>query len=353
MKNSLTLGNRSLCVPLIQGGMGVGVSLSSLAGAVMKEGAMGVISAAHPGYRKAEFLTDSIRCNCEAIIEEVEKAKALAQGKGLCGVNIMVASRDYEAYVKAAVEAKADAIISGAGLPLQLPAIVKDADILLAPIVSSGRAAKLILKSWERHYHRYPDFIVIESALAGGHLGFKKEELIEERFASLSAILQDVLAVVKPYEEACGHSIPLFVAGGIYDKADIERYLGEGASGVQMATRFIATTECDAHDNFKQLIVQATKEDQALVKSPAGLPGRAVLTPLMRTVMSDQRIAPTHCIGCMLPCTPATTPYCISEALINAVKGDVEHGLVFAGANAYRIKSIVSVHELMQELFGE
>lgn len=353
MRNSLTLGNKALRVPLIQGGMGVGVSLGGLAGAVMKEGAMGVISAAHPGFRKENFLTDSLQCNCEAIIEEVQKAKAISGGNGLCGVNVMVASREYEAYVKAVVEAGADAIISGAGLPLQLPSIVKDADILLAPIVSSGRAAKLIMKSWERHNGRIPDFIVVESALAGGHLGFKKEDLVNETYESLSKILEDVLAVVQPFEEIAGRKIPVFVAGGIYDRKDIEQYMAQGASGVQMATRFIATTECDADEAFKQAVVNATIEDQSLVKSPAGLPGRAVLTPFMKTVMSDTRIAPTHCIGCMLPCTPATTPYCITEALINAVKGDVEHGLVFAGANAYRISEIVSVKELIQELFGE
>lgn len=342
----------TLEIPLIQGGMGVGISLSGLAGAVMKEGGMGVISAAHPGYRKPDFWQKSKACNVEAIIEEVQKAKMLSNGKGLCGVNVMVASRDYEAYVKASLEAGADAIISGAGLPLHLPEIVKDADIMLAPIVSSGKAASLILRSWKRHSHRIPDFIVIEGALAGGHLGFKKEEVVQETYASLDTILQDVLALLPPYEKEAGRKIPVFVAGGIYTQEDIKHYQSLGAYGVQMGTRFIATQECDADERYKQMFIDAKKEDIVLVKSPAGLPGRAIMTPFMKE-HENKRAIPAHCIGCMLPCKPDSTPYCISEALIHAVKGEVEDGLVFAGANAYRIDHMMTVHELIHELFGE
>ena len=347
------MSNKSLDhleIPLIQGGMGVGISLSGLAGAVMKEGGMGVISAAHPGYRKEDFWNNSTACNVEAIIEEVHKAKAMAQGKGLCGVNVMVASRDYEAYVKASVQAGADAIISGAGLPLHLPEIVGDADILLAPIVSSGKAASLILRSWKRHSGRLPDYIVIEGALAGGHLGFKKEELMEERYASLETILADVLDVLRPFEEEANRKIPVFVAGGIYTKEDIQHYQSLGAYGVQMGTRFIATQECDADVRYKEMFLKAKQEDIVLVKSPAGLPGRAILTPFMKET-AEKRVVPTRCIGCMLPCKPDVTPYCISEALIHAVKGEVEQGLVFAGANAYRIEQITTVKQLIQELF--
>lgn len=347
------MSNKSLDhleIPLIQGGMGVGISLSGLAGAVMKEGGMGVISAAHPGYRKEDFWNNSTACNVEAIIEEAQKAKAMANGKGLCGVNVMVASRDYEAYVQASVKAGADAIISGAGLPLHLPEIVGDADILLAPIVSSGKAASLILRSWKRHSERIPDFMVIEGALAGGHLGFKKEELMEERYASLETILADVLDVLRPFEEEAKRKIPVFVAGGIYTKEDIQHYQLLGAYGVQMGTRFIATLECDADVRYKEMFVKAKQEDIVLVKSPAGLPGRAILTPFMKET-AEKRMIPAHCIGCMLPCKPDVTPYCISEALIHAVKGEVEQGLVFAGANAYRIEQITTVKQLIQELF--
>lgn len=347
------LGKHTLSIPIIQGGMGVGVSLSNLAGAVMKQGGMGVISAAHPGFKKANFWSDSKACNCEAIIEEVAKAKAISNGLGLCGVNVMVASKDYDAYVKACVEAGADAIISGAGIPMDLPGIVgEDADILLAPIVSSGKTARLICKAWDRHFHRIPDFIVIEGSLAGGHLGFSLDSLQNKTSDSLDSILADVIKEIKPYEESYGRSVPLFVAGGIYTGKDIAHFLQLGASGVQMATRFITTHECDAAIEFKQHFLQAKKEDIELVKSPAGLPGRAIRTPLSDALKLD-RIAPQRCIVCMKPCVPSTTPYCISDALIHAVEGDIEHGLVFAGANAYRMEAIVSVKELMDELIQE
>lgn len=348
----MKLGNKTLEVPIIQGGMGVGISLSGLAGAVMKEGAMGVISAAHPGYRKPNFWEESKKCNCDAICEEVEKAKEIAGGKGICAVNVMVASKDYEAYIQACIDAKADAIISGAGLPLQLPDLVQDADILIAPIVSSKRAAQLILKAWDRHAKRIPDFIVIEGSEAGGHLGFKKEDLLDGTCESLDEILPQVLACVKPYEEQYQKKIPVFVAGGIYNGLDIMHFMEMGASGVQMATRFIATYECDASDAFKQAIIKADKKDMQIVKSPTGLPGRAVLTPFMQKT-AIQRIPAAKCIACMHPCTPSTTPYCISEALIHSAQGDVENGLVFAGSNAYRINKMMHVHDLIKELTNE
>lgn len=349
---SVTFRNSTLSLPLIQGGMGVGVSLSSLAGHVMKEGAMGVISAAHTGYRKQNFWKDSVSCNIEAIQEEIAKAKHISQGNGLCGVNVMVASKNYEDYVRASVKGGADAIISGAGIPMNLPAYVEDESILLAPIVSSGKVARLILKGWDRHYHRCPDFLVIEGSEAGGHLGFRVEDLLEQRTPSLKDILQDVLKEITPYEEIYGRNIPVFVAGGIYTGKDIKQYLGLGASGVQMATRFIATHECDADLRFKQAFIRANKEDIMLVKSPAGLPGRAIRTACMEETL-QHRIVPRNCIGCMKPCNPQTTPYCISEALIHAVKGDVEKGLVFAGAKADQIQEIVHVHDLIHSLMKE
>lgn len=349
MKNSIQIGTKQMDIPIIQGGMGVGVSLSGLAGAVMLEGGMGVISAAHPGYRKENFWKEPIVANCEALIEEIQKAKQLAQGHGICGVNVMVASHNYEAYVKAAIEGGVEAIISGAGLPMDLPSIEGTDMVLLAPIVSSARAARLILKSWDRHYHRCPDFVVIEGYLAGGHLGFKKEDLLEGKVQTLEEILPEVLQELRAYETLYERKIPVFVAGGIYTKEDIEHFQALGAAGVQMATRFIATYECDADDAFKQKILQSKKEDIHLVKSPAGLPGRAIMTTFMKK-SEEGRIPSSHCILCMKPCTPSTTPYCISEALIHAVEGDVEQGLVFAGSNAYRVNHMMSVHDLIQEL---
>lgn len=352
MIQGISFHNNYLELPLIQGGMGVGVSLSSLAGHVMKEGAMGVLSAAHPGYRKKDFWKDSVHCNIQAIHEEIAKAKQIAQGKGLCAVNVMVASKNYEDYVRASVAGGADAIISGAGIPMDLPAYVEDSSLLLAPIVSSGKVARLILKGWDRHYHRCADFIVVEGSEAGGHLGFRLEELLEQRTSSLAAILQDVLAEIKPFEERYHRKIPVFVAGGICTGKQIAEYQSLGASGVQMATRFIATHECDADLRFKEKFIQAKEEDIIFVKSPAGLPGRAIRTRFMEETLMH-RLAVKHCIGCMKPCIPQTTPYCISEALIHAVQGDVENGLVFAGAKAYQIEKIVHVKELIDELKKE
>lgn len=349
MKNTVTIASKVMDIPIIQGGMGVGVSLSSLAGAVMKEGGMGVISAAHPGYQYDGFWENPLKTNLFALAQEVRKAKALAQGKGICAVNVMVASKNYEDYVQAALEGGCDAIISGAGLPMNLPSIPGTEKILLAPIVSSKRAARLILVSWDRHYQRCPDFIVIEGSEAGGHLGFKKEDIESGNAETLEEILPQILELIQPYEEKYGHPIPVFTAGGIYTSEDIKHFMDLGASGVQMATRFIATHECDASMAFKEKILHAKKEDIVLVKSPAGLPGRAVLTDFMRKT-SEQRIPSSHCVNCMKPCVPATTPYCISEALIHSVSGDVENGLVFCGTNAYRIQSIVHVHALIDEL---
>lgn len=201
MSKRIPIGSKYLEKPIIQGGMGVGVSLGNLAGAVMKEGGMGVISAAHPGYRKENFWKDPLACNMEAVYEEAAKARAISGGRGLLGVNVMVASHHYEDYVKAAIGAGVDVIISGAGMPMNLPSVEGSDQVALAPIVSSGRAARLILKSWDRHYHRCPDFIVVEGSLAGGHLGFKKEELLSGKVKELSELVCEVLQEIQAYED--------------------------------------------------------------------------------------------------------------------------------------------------------
>lgn len=352
MLKAVDLNGRRLEVPIIQGGMGVGVSLSSLAGHVMKAGGMGVISAAHPGYRRVDFRQDSVSANCAALKEECAKARAISEGRGLLGVNIMVASMDYEAYVRAAVEAEADAVISGAGLPLSLPAFTAGSDILLAPIVSSAKAARLIARYWDTHFARTPDFVVIEGSEAGGHLGFRKEDLEQGACESLAQILTGVQEVLAPYREKYGQSIPVFVAGGIFDGQDIAAMLRLGAAGVQMATRFIATYECDANDSFKQAVIDCKKEDIRLVKSPAGLPGRALYNRFVKRT-EGKSICMEHCLHCMKPCDPKQTPYCISEALIASVSRNAEDGLVFVGANAWRVKELRHVADLMEELIND
>lgn len=343
--------NNELSVPIIQGGMGVGISLSNLAGHVMKEGGLGVISAAHPGYRLPAFRSKPLETNCFAIHEEAKKARVISEGNGLLGINIMAAAREYESLVRCAVDAKYDVIISGAGLPLDLPRFVENPDIALGVIVSSKRAALLLCKAWHSRYQRVPDLIVIEGSEAGGHLGFSKATLMNKEAQPLEEILVEVLDVTRPYETEYG-KIPVFVAGGVYTHEDIVHFIQLGASGVQMGTRFIATHECDGADAFKQMVIHANAEDIDLVHSPAGFPGRALVNPFVKRVRERGNINVKHCIKCLTPCNPQDTPYCITEALIQSALGNVDYGLVFVGSNAYRIKELISVHDLMQELQG-
>lgn len=353
MIEALNLNGKRLDFPLIQGGMGVGISLSSLAGNVMKQGCMGVISAAHPGYWKDSFRENSIQANCEAILEEVEKARIISEGKGILGINIMAASKDYVAYVKAAVKAKVDAIISGAGLPLDLPKYVEDPTILLAPIVSSAKAAQLICKAWIKRYMRVPDFMIIEGWEAGGHLGFKKEELLNQTCQSLETIFYEVKEILKPVEEEFKKRIPIFVAGGIFNGVDISKAFKFGADGVQIGTRFIATEECDANQEFKNQIIQCKKEDIQLIHSPSGFPGRAIKNEFFQRNTPETKISMNQCLQCLTPCTPQETPYCISEALIQSVKGNVNHGVVFVGSKGYLVNEMTTVQELITTLKQE
>lgn len=343
---SVKIKDKLLKIPIIQGGMGVGVSLSKLARSVMENNCMGVISAAQPGYRDENFLKDTDKVNYDSLVLEIKKAKE-NNDKGLLGVNIMVAMRDYDNMVKAAIDAGADVIISGAGIPLQLPSLTNDTDIALAPIVSSGKVAEMICKKWDRSYQCIPDLIIIEGPEAGGHLGFKLEQLSEN--IQLEDILKDVLEKIEPYELKYSRKIPVFVAGGIYDGNDIARMIKAGASGVQMGTRFIATEEADCHETFKQAIVNSNEEDIVIIKSPVGMPGRALLTPLIKKLQLD-KIPIKYCYNCLIPCNPAETAYCISDALIASAKGNIEDGLFFCGSLAYKVNKIVPVKELINEL---
>ena len=333
------LKKRFLDVPIIQGGMGVGISLGGLAGAVMKEGGLGVVSAAHPGYQDPSFWSDSVQANVKAIQKEAEKARRISEGHGLLGLNVMVASRDYETYVRAGVAAGYDVLLSGAGLPLSLPELAGESEILLAPIVSSARALELLIKVWQKRYARVPDLVVIEGPLAGGHLGFKEADLQSGQTQALEAILEDVLQLLKEKELA----IPVFAAGGVYSHEDIEGLLEKGAAGVQMATRFIATVECDAAPAFKQALIDSRPEQLRLLHSPAGWPGRALQQP-------GRRNRPENCIRCLKRCDFQSAGFCLSQALIAAVSGELEEALVFAGANAGRLSGMLTVAELMKEL---
>ncbi len=346
----LQIHGRELRIPLIQGGMGVGVSLERLAGAVARTGAMGCISTADCGYRELDFDRAPEAANLRALKEEIRKARQLSEGHGLLAVNAMVATRQYADAVRTAVAAGIDAVISGAGLPLALPEYVPAGAALIAPIVSSGRAAALIARVWQQKYERQPDFVVIEGAEAGGHLGFKEKQLLEGSCQRLSEILPEVRKALQPYEEKSGRHIPVFCAGGIWDRDDIESIMAAGADGVQMATRFIATEECDASQGYKDVLLEATAEDVEIIHSPVGMPGRAVRTDLIRRLAEDGRIPPRHCSRCITSCVPTEVPYCITHALIEAVKGNREEGLFFTGAKVGRLREMTTVPALIREL---
>ena len=347
----LKIGNLISKYPIIQGGMGVGVSMHNLAGNVAKEGGIGIISTADIGYQDEEFNKDPMKANLKAIGNEIEKAREIAP-KGVIGVNIMVALNNYAEIVKECVKNKIDLIISGAGLPKDLPSFVKGTKTKIAPIVSSGRAAKLISKLWMTKYDYVPDMIVIEGPEAGGHLGFKTEELTPENKPKLEDITKDVLKEVNEIEAKTGKEIPVVVAGGIFNGKDIAKFIKLGAKGVQIATRFVATKECDASEEFKQAYVNAKKEDIKIIKSPVGMPGRAIRNEFIKKVEANKEKI-TKCYKCIKTCNPAETPYCITKALINAVKGNLDEGLIFCGSNVDKINKITTVKELMQELVQE
>lgn len=347
----LVIGDLIAPVPIIQGGMGVGISLSSLAGAVAKEGAIGVISAAQPGFNEPDFKTNVLGANLRALAKHIKKAKEISNN-GIIGVNIMRATTHYEEYVKCCIENDADLIISGAGLPMDLPELIGDSKIKFAPIVSSVKAAKVLFQRWHKRKMRLPDFVVIEGPKAGGHLGFSPKDLEEGQANDFSDYDKEVTAIidfVKSYEEEYDRPFPVIFAGGVYDRKDIDHYLALGCDGVQMATRFVATEECDADIEYKMAYVNAKKEDITIVKSPVGMPGRAVENKFMALRKTEKENI-TKCYHCLEKCNPAETPYCITEALIRAARGNTEDSLLFCGTNAYKIDKITTVKELIDEL---
>lgn len=345
----VTLGKRQLAFPVLQGGMGVGVSLGGLAGAVAACGGMGCISTAQTGFAEPDFLQHTAEANLRALKKEILKAKDRAKGAGLIAINAMVATRQYADAVRAAVEAGVDAVICGAGLPLDLPGLVRP-ETLIAPVVSSARAAQVICKTWLRRFARLPDFIVLEGCEAGGHLGFEEAELHQGSCASLDELLPPLLDTLAPFEANAGRSIPVFVAGGVAGGAGLAHYRRLGAAGVQIATPFIATRECDAAPAYKEVLLRANAEDVRILHSPVGMPGRALNTPLVQRLADGLRQPPLHCTGCIHGCLPAETPFCITEALIAAVRGDIEHGLFFCGAHVERLTQLTSVRELMDNI---
>ena len=351
MMKKLNIGNLSISVPIVQGGMGVGISLSGLASAVANEGGVGVISSAGLGLLYRNLSKDYIQASIMGLKEELRKARE--KTKGVIGVNVMVAMSNFADMVKTAIAEKADIIFSGAGLPLNLPSFLqKDSVTKLVPIVSSARAARVITEKWHNLYNYLPDAFVVEGPKAGGHLGFKDEQINDEHF-SLEHILPEVIDEVKDIETHYGKSIPVIVAGGIYTGEDIKRFMDMGAAGVQMGTRFVTTEECDASDIFKQTYIEAKQEDIQIIKSPVGMPGRAIFSKFIQKVKEGQKQPKTCMCKCIKTCDISKSPYCIIAALYNAFKGNMDNGYAFAGANAFRATKIVSVKETFRSLLDE
>ncbi len=345
---SLTIGDLTIQIPIVQGGMGVSVSKASLASAVSLMGGLGVIASVGLG----EDMSSTIRFeerSKQALATEIREVKQ----KGLpVGVNVMVALTNYSDLVETCVEEDVDVLFSGAGLPLRLPEYAGDSQMKLVPIISSGRAADIVCRTWFKRYSRFPDALVVEGPMAGGHLGFKFEELVDGTAPDLETLVRETLVVADRYEQQAGRSIPVIAAGGIYTGADIARFLNMGASGVQMGTRFVATYECDVSDAYKQSYLDATEDDIALIRSPVGLPARVIKTPFVRKSLGEkQKFACFY--KCLLTCDADTANYCIALALLNSSRGQLDEGFPMCGQNAYRVDKILSVRELMQELTQE
>lgn len=351
----LQIGHLVADMPIIQGGMGIGISLANLASAVANEGGIGVISASALSLLETNKKEDYVISNRIALEKEIAKARRMT--RGIIGVNILMVATDSESLIETAVEAKVDIVIFGAGLLKNLPASISmdlaSLPTKFIPIVSSARSAKFTFKLWKKKYQHVPDAVILEGPLAGGHLGFKKEQIDDPNY-SLESILPEVLFLIAQYEQEFNKQIPVIVAGGIYTGTDIHRFLKLGAQGVQMATRFVATHECDASLEFKKAFVECQEKDLTIIDSPVGLPGRAIINQFLKDVAEGKR-KPFNCPWkCLKTCKGVNeAPYCITSALINAKRGKFENGFVFAGTNAFRIDKILSVKELIEELVQE
>ena len=347
----LKIGKKYTKLPLIQGGMGIGISLGGLAGAVAAEGGAGVISAAQIGFREPDFDEEPFTANLRAIHKEVEKARALSK-EGVIGMNVMTAMNGYESYVREAVKAGVDFIVSGAGLPVDLPAYAEGSDTAIAPIVSTEKSASVILKYWDKKYKKIPDLLIVEGPKAGGHLGFTKEQLEFFTENKYKEEIGAILRLVKTYEEKYGEKIPVILAGGIDSREKAEEAFSIGADGIQVATRFVTTKECDAAPEYKEAYVKAKKEDICIVKSPVGMPGRAIHNTFLEKVeRGGKKLCKCH--KCLHRCNPGEIPYCITDALIQAAEGNVEDALIFCGANAWKISEIQTVSQVVRELFPD
>ena len=352
---TLKIGDLEICPPIIQGGMGVAISLSGLASAVANEGGIGIISAAAIGMNEPDYIKNSREANKRALQKEIRKTRSLT--KGVIGVNIMMALTDHEELIKVAVEEGVDIIVLGAGLPLKIPAMLAEAGLAnhhtkLAVKVSSAKAAKLIFQYWTNKYQLIPDAVVVEGPMAGGHLGFKKEELTGQ-LIPLRQLIEETVSVVRVFEKQYGKDVPVIAAGGIYTGKDIFDIMQAGAKGVKLGTRFVTTYECDASQEFKEAYINCNKEDITIIDSPVGLPGRAVKNEFIKQIQLGHT-KPFKCTWHSLSsCNFREAPYCIAQALFNSARGKMSEGFAFSGTNAYLARKIQHVSEVFSELISE
>lgn len=353
----LVIGDLEIKVPIIQGGMGVRVSAASLASAVANCGAAGTIASVGLAPDTPDNRADVPKSCREHLQMQIRRARELSSG--VIGVNIMVALSNYEDLVRAAVKEDINYIISGAGMPISLPEFAEGSNVKLIPLIASERAAAVLLKTWKRRYDRLPDALVVEGPLSGGHIaGYSLEELtslggkIKEK-PLLEDSLKEVLVLVREYEKEYGVKIPVIAAGGIFDGKDVAKFFKLGAEGVQIGTRFIATRECDAAQEFKDLFVKSNEEDLVYIQSPVGMPAKVIRTKFLDDVLRGERKKFTCNYRCLRTCEPATVQYCIAKALIDAVEGDIDNAIVFASTYISRIKEIVPVKEMIDGIVKE
>jgi len=350
--NPLKIGNLNVKLPIVQGGMGVAISLSGLASAVANAGGIGVISAVAIGMTEPDYMKNYKEANKRALRKEIRKARSLTDG--VLGVNLMVAVNDYEELFKVALEEKIDVIILGAGLPLKMPQYLlekgfNNVHTKIIPKVSSAKAAKVIFSYWAKNFNHIPDAVVVEGPKAGGHLGFKKSDLINNDI-SLESIVEETVDILKYYEKEFKKEVPVIAGGGIYEGKDIYNILKKGAKGVKMGSRFVTTDECDASLEFKKTYLNCKEEDVTLINSPVGLPGRAIRNDFVDQINSGQT-KPFKCYWkCLKSCDSKNVPYCIAQALHNAAQGKMSEGFAFAGSDAYKATKITSVSDTILDL---
>jgi len=345
------LGELEIKLPIIQGGMGVGISMSKLASAVANMGGIGTISTVAIGLTDSNKKGNYKNANIESLKKEIRKARELT--KGVLGVNIMSVLTDFSEMVKTSIDEGIDIIFSGAGLPLDLPKyLTPGSKTKLVPIVSSGRAANILAAKWQQNYNYLPDAFVVEGPKAGGHLGFKANAL-EDISNTLENLVEEVVKVVNEIKAKFNKDIPVIAAGGIYTGDDMYKIMGHGASAVQLGTRFVATEECDAAPEFKNAFIEAREEDIKIIKSPVGMPGRTIFNKFLDEAIQGNRRPKVCRHHCIKSCNPKTTEYCIAEALLEAYRGNLNDGFVFTGSNAGRIDKITTVSAVFEELTAE